>query len=799
MSECASNNQENLALKQRIKALEREVKMLKSQKTEISVHEKLLVKSESQYRSIFENTGTAIVIIEENKIISLVNTQFLRLTGYNIDEIEGKLKWTYFIHENDVDFMKEQHVLRRQNPGEAKSNYQFRLITKSGDVQHITLQIGIIEGTKQSIASLIDITEIKDIEKSLKQSESKYRLLVENQTDLIVKVDTQGKFLFVSPSYCKTFGKTSEELLGNSFLPLVHEDDREYTEEKMKALFKPPYYVKLEQRALTVDGWRWFSWTDTAVLDENGQVSKIIGVGSDITAEKQAELKLIENERLMTSMILNLPGYVYRCEFDDFWTMRFISSQCEEIIGYIPEDFVNNSMKSYNDIILAEDRQKVFDDWEYAVQNKTVYEGEYRIRTKQNQIKWLWERGVGVYNSNGDLLYLEGYVDEITHIKSLINEISKSKKEAEEADRLKTAFLANMSHEIRTPMNGILGFIDLLGDKDLSSEERSSYLGMIALSASRLQQTVDDIITISRLETGGIELFVSSFNLKNAVKTIIPEIEALSQNKNIIFSMLCDESVMYDQIIHSDQEKVKSVLRKILHNAVKYTEKGEIVLSCTKVYDFFEFVISDTGIGIEKVREHTVFERFVQVDIEDENAFQGVGLGMPIAKAYVEMLGGEIWFKSVEGAGTEFHFTLPVNIEDHVDVKNVHIFNSKKAQKLKILIVEDDETSVKYLKVLLDDYIGEVHVVANGADAISEVQNAQDFDVVFMDIKLPRMSGYDATRKIREFNSDVLIIAQTAYAVAGDREKALAAGCNDYITKPIAKDILAQMMQHYFA
>lgn len=798
MSEYASQNKDVSALKQRIAELEHEIEMLKLQKTEITAHEKLLVKSESQYRSIFENTGTAIVIIEENKIISLVNTEFTRLTGYHIDEIEGKLKWTFFIHKDDIDFMKEQHVLRRQNPSEAKSNYQFRLITKNGDIRHITLQIGIIEGTKQSIASLIDITDIKDIEKTLKQSESKYRLLIENQTDLIVKVDTKGKFLFVSPSYCKTFGKSSGELLGNSFLPLVHEEDRAHTEEQMKALFKPPYHVKIEQRALTVDGWRWFSWTDTAVLDENGEVSKIIGVGSDITAKKQAELKLRENERLLASMISNLPGYVYRCEFDDFWTIRFISPQCQEITGYNPEDFVNNKMKAYNDIILPEHREQVFNDWEYVVQNKSVYEGEYRIRTKQNQIKWMWERGIGVYNDNGDLLYLEGYVEDISHTKSLIEEITRSKNQAEDADRLKSAFLANMSHEIRTPMNGILGFIDLLGEKELTTKERSSYLELIGRSASRLQQTVDDIITISRLETGGIELFVRSFNLKEAVKAVIPEIEALSQNKNIIFSMLCDDNVLTNQMIQSDEEKVKSILRKILRNAVKYTDKGVVILSCSKQDDFFEFVISDTGIGIEKGREDAVFERFVQVDVEDVNAFQGVGLGMPIAKAYVEMLGGEIWFKSVEGKGTEFHFTLPVNVEDHVDVKNIHLISSTKTRELKILIVEDDDTSVKYLKVLLDDYIGEVHVVTSGDDAVSKMKDTEDYDVVFMDIKLPRMSGYEATRKIREFNSGVLIIAQTAYAVAGDREKALAAGCNDYITKPIAKDILIQMMQHYF-
>nr|NQU89530.1 response regulator [Bacteroidota bacterium] len=218
-----------------------------------------------------------------------------------------------------------------------------------------------------------------------------------------------------------------------------------------------------------------------------------------------------------------------------------------------------------------------------------------------------------------------------------------------------------------------------------------------------------------------------------------------------------------------------------------------------------EFFVKDTGIGIPKERQNAIFDRFVQADIEDKKAYEGAGLGLSISKAYVEMLGGKIWVESVEGQGSQFYFTIPYNLESEKKPETKAPFLQAETGNqfdpeisgLKILIAEDEEFSDMHLSLVIENLSKEILHAKTGIEAVELCHNNQDIDLVLMDIKMPEMNGYDAIRKIREFNKDVIIIAQTAYALVGDREKALEAGCNDYLSKPINKDKLKEVIGRY--
>ncbi len=363
----------------------------------------------------------------------------------------------------------------------------------------------------------------------------------------------------------------------------------------------------------------------------------------------------------------------------------------------------------------------------------------------------------------------------------------KAKEKAEESDRLKSAFLANMSHEIRTPMNGILGFTKLLSEPDLTGDQQEKYMQIIEKSGARMLNIINDIINISQIESGAMEVFLDDININTKLDEIYSLFKPDIKAKGINFTLnktLADSEAN----VKTDGEKVYSILTNLIKNAIKYSEEGSIEFGYTSENKCMEFYVKDTGIGIPKDRQEVIFERFIQADIPNRKAIQGAGLGLSISKAYVEMLGGKIWIESSNSSGSTFCFTIPcqkesINLEKNVPEELVRL--EAKAKKLKILIAEDDEISEEYISIMLKKFGKKIISVKNGIEAVAACRQNPDIDLVLMDIQMPELNGYEATQQIREFNKDVYIIAQTAYALRGDREKALEAGCNDYLTKPI--------------
>ncbi len=356
------------------------------------------------------------------------------------------------------------------------------------------------------------------------------------------------------------------------------------------------------------------------------------------------------------------------------------------------------------------------------------------------------------------------------------------------ANRLKSAFLANMSHEIRTPMNGILGFTNLLLEPDLSDETKEEYIQIIHKNGERMLNTVTDIVEISKIEAGIVDVRKTEINATEILKNIVTFFQIQAQKKGLILSYQ-RESPETDIILSTDKAKFESILTNLIKNAIKYTDRGSITVSTLTKNGFVEFCLKDTGIGIPTHRQTAIFNRFEQADIEDTRVFQGSGLGLAIAKSYVEILGGKIWVESIEGKGSEFYFSIPFLPIEKDKPSNSEKENNKinYHSQYNILIVEDDETSAILLKTILKDVAKKITHFKTGEQAIEECKTNVDYDIILMDIKMQGIDGFETTKRIREFNKGVIIIAQTAYALSGDKEKAISSGCNDYIAKPVKK------------
>ena len=407
------------------------------------------------------------------------------------------------------------------------------------------------------------------------------------------------------------------------------------------------------------------------------------------------------------------------------------------------------------------------------------------------------EVSTNIEQKNGKNIY-HSIARDISERKKADVELIKSKELAEQSNRLKTAFLANMSHEIRTPMNGILGFAGLLREPNLTGEDQQAYINLIEKSGARMLSLINDLIDISKVESGLMELSFAFTNLNEKLNFLYNFFKAEAGQKGLDFTVE-SKIAPNDAIVSTDQEKLFSILANLIKNALKFTRTGGISFGCELKGDNYQFFIRDTGIGIAKEKQKIIFDRFIQSDTSLSRGFEGAGLGLSIAKAYVEMLGGEIWLESELGVGSCFYCTLPVVknpvIKTAVSEQIPH-FADKESLRKTILIAEDDEDSMFYLSIILRNLECELLRAKSGTQAVEICRNNPDIDLVLMDIKMPAMDGVTAARLIREFHPGLAIIAQTAYALDIEKEK-YGEIFTAYLTKPINAGELRQMINKY--
>lgn len=390
---------------------------------------------------------------------------------------------------------------------------------------------------------------------------------------------------------------------------------------------------------------------------------------------------------------------------------------------------------------------------------------------------------------------LEVMVEERTH------ELMEAKEKAEESERLKSSFLTNMSHEIRTPMNGILGFMDLLQNPELSGEERNEYITIVRASGDRLLHTINDIIDISRIESGEYIVTQKAVNI-NALLIELYKFFSPEAEKKGIALQLSNTLPIAESGVLTDKSKLESILTNLIKNAIKFTFHGSIEFGCHLKDNNYLFYVKDTGAGIPANHVNSIFNRFVQGDTSHSRPYEGSGLGLSISKAYTEMLSGKIWVESEVNSGSVFYTSLPLKCfhaapqQQQKEVQNETPYQEIK--KLNILICEDDEVSEILISTALKDVAGKFFKAITGEEALKICHEYPDLDIIMMDIKMPLMDGYETTQEIRKFNKNVIIIAVTAFANPENEEAAIEAGCNDFLSKPINLDKLKQLIQKHF-
>ena len=531
---------------------------------------------------------------------------------------------------------------------------------------------------------------------------------------------------------------------------------------------------------------------DNTVTQKNdqGEITHFIGYLIDITAQKQFEKDLIKG-RTMLSEAQRI-AKVGSWSLDDITNKLTWSDEIYNIFDINKNEF-EPSYEGFLDVIHPDDRDIVNKAFNQSLKNHIPYSVEHRLLMKDGSIKHVVERGETIYDSQNNPAITQGTIQDITELKKVQEALTKAKDVAENATRVKSDFLANMSHEIRTPMTGILGFVSQLA-KEEKDPVRLKHFNLIKNSGKTLLSIINDILDLSKIESGKIDIERHPYHIHELLNTSVRVFRDIADEKNIQLENKLDENL--PKCVSIDDLHLKQVIFNLISNAIKFTpENGQVTLDVEYDHDrsIMHVSVTDTGIGIAKENVEKIFEAFSQEDSTTTRRFGGTGLGLAISSKLVQYMGGKLMVESVLGKGSRFYFDIPVIVceKDIEDADTKDNFNRTGIDKLegKILIVEDNNTNQMLLGVILDE-LGLTYDVANdGIESISCFQNMK-YDAILMDENMPKMNGIEATKHIISFEKEnnlnhTPIIALTANALNGDREKFIAAGMDEYLSKPI--------------
>lgn len=545
-------------------------------------------------------------------------------------------------------------------------------------------------------------------------------------------------------------------------------------------------------------------WTN----DEVGTLQTLANNISYAIERNLNEAIIKESEEKFRLLASNIPGTVHLSKYDDKWSKIYLNDEIEKLTGYPKEEFLQNNI-FYIDLVHPEDLKIVQIKASELFKNKQKIHLIYRIINKDGNFRWVEEFGEPIFKE-GTIEYIVGIFIDITQ-RIEAEEAIKAKNYAEAANKAKSEFLANMSHEIRTPLNGIIGFTELLMNSNLEDIQKK-YMDTINQSANSLMEVINNILDFSKIESGKLELNIEKVDLTELTNQVVDLIKYESNLKNLTINLSIEKKV--PKYIDVDYIRLKQVLINLLSNAVKFTEKGTINLTVS-VFEFIDdkkiqlkFLVKDTGIGIKKKNQLRIFEAFSQADNSTTKKFGGTGLGLSISNQLLSLMNSQLELGSEFGKGSEFSFVLEVaysnqNISDEISdavLKIPSLGTIVTNDKKTIFIVEDNKINMLLAKTLVKQIVPNATIfeLDNGKDALEKTRQILP-DLILMDIQMPIMNGYDSTQEIRKIpkGDKIPIIALTAGTIVGEKEKCIESGMNDYIPKPIDKELLIKIISEW--
>lgn len=777
--------------------------------TERKAAEEALKQNENRLRAIFESSGVGIVLSSVDGRLMEANPTFQQMLEYTEQELR---QLTFLDITDELDRPRSIQLAQGLVSGE---NNQFavekRYRRKDGSVLWASSSISLVrdaDGTPRFFAAVVeDITARKFAEAALAESEAQFRLLLDSTAEAIMGVDRNGDLIFANQASLKLLGYSSPaEVLGKNAHNLVHyayPDGRPYPADECKITH--PIKRNADNHNDNEVFWRAdgtsipVEWWSHPMLKGGDQVGAVIAF-MDITERKKAEEALRSSEQRLRSMIarnvasilrVRLDGQIIDCN-EPFVRMLKYGSREELLRLNVTEVYAEPGKR---EPILEQLRQ-----------SGEVVSIEVALRNKEGEQLWAVGNCSLIEDEHSGEQIIETSLIDITSRKEAEIASLNAKEAAEDASRAKSEFLANMSHEIRTPMNGILGMAGLLLETELDQDQHE-YVRMVKSSADSLMTIINDILDFSKIEARKMALETIGFNLRNCVEEAVGSLAYRAAEKGVGIACRIDPGL--PAILSGDPVRLRQILLNLMGNAIKFTDHGGVTLTAEKVIvdstgsEAFSagavalhFSVKDTGIGIPKEKQGVIFESFAQADSSSTRKYGGTGLGLTIASQLVKMMGGRIWLESEPGKGSTFHFTAVLDLVPDIAAAPIEASPQSTAsanRHLNVLLAEDNEVNRKLAIRLLEKRGYSVVCAMNGFEALAAIEK-QAFDLVLMDVQMPEINGYEATACVREkeraTGHHLPIIAMTAHAMTGDRERCLEAGMDGYVSKPVrSKDL----------
>jgi len=646
----------------------------------------------------------------------------------------------------------------------------------------------IVNGYLTEIMStVIDCTKQKKSQKIIIESRKQ---LLEAQS--IAKIgswdlDIRNNKLTWSDEVFRIFDLQPQEFKASyeSFLDNIHPDDREKVNNAYMNSLKHKKPYEINHRILTKKGTlKYVNEKCVTYFDETGNPVRSIGTVQDITNNKKIETALEQSEsRFKLLANLSQEGIVIH---NNGRILEVNEAFCR-ISGYKAEEVIGNC--GFENL-LSKDSLKIVA--ENITSNKFI---DYELEGIKKDGSKFWIIGeahpITFKNQNARVFTFR----DITEKKKIMEDLKIAKEKAEESDRLKTAFLASISHEIRTPLNAIVGFSNMIAESS-NNPDLEKFSSIVKKQNDSLLQLVEDIIDFSKVEAGDVEITNEAFNLNELIQSLYDEFKSKTKPDVKLITKIPGDSLM----VYSDKNRLNTIFSNLIRNAIKFTSKGYITIGYKKnKKSEINCFVNDTGIGIPNEDHEKIFNRFTKLDIFTE----GTGLGLSIVKKNVELLNGNILLESEPGKGTNFYLNIPfeiLNQDNSIEEKDIENNKSKEytnntLKNLTVLIAEDDVDNYNYINELVNlENIKTIHA-ENGIETVELCKTNSDINLVLMDIKMPILDGYEATKQIKEFKPDLPIIACTAYSIREDKIRAIEAGCDAHISKPIDKNELLDLIK----